>query len=433
MDKNLQGKRLLILGGSTWRTAIRRFADENGIHLIAAAPFEVGVFDIADESYIADVTNPDEMKEFIKEHQIDGVYMGGSEQVIEAACQYVNELGFPCYCTKEQWNLLQNKAEFKNLCILHGLPVVPRFILDDKDLIHSVPVDSYPVIIKPSDGCGSNGFSVCRTPDELVLGYERAVAASPTGSVICEKFVNNESVGFFATFTDGKIVFSGLEDKIPIRYEKERSYVGGIYLFESNLVSEFKQKFMGKIESLFTSIGVKEGNAWIEVFYDKGQYYFNEVGFRYGGSISIYPVDYFYNINQVASDMYYALTGMSCILGHKPLIPSDFKRKRHYCAYPIHAQAGTISRIAGVETLERMPEIVLVNVNKKVGDTILQTGSFSQVVSLVHFVFDEIDECKAIVNSIHETLKVFDANGQNLVVRKLEESRIKFLSSASDA
>ena len=431
MDKNLQGKRLLILGGSTWKDAIRGYADENGICLIAAAPYKVGIFDIADECFIADVTNLDEMKEFIREHRIDGIYMGGSEPVIEAACQYINDLGFPCYCTKEQWEVLQNKAKFKELCIVHGLPVVPQFALNPKDIAHSVPDEAYPVITKPTDGCGSKGFSVCRNPDELEMGYKRATSASPTGSVICEKFVNNESVGFFATFSEGKTFFSGLEDKIPVRYDGERSYVGGIFLFESNLVQDFKQRFMDKIESLFADIGIREGNAWIEVFYDNGQYYFNEVGFRYGGSVSIYPVDYFYNINQVASDICFALTGKSCIFGHKSLIPSNIKRKQHYCAYPIHAQAGTITKIVGVEELEKRPEIVIVNVNKNVGDTIMQTGSFSQVIALVHFVFDELDECKATIRQIHDTLLVSDSEGNNLIVRKLDESNVRFLSSTT--
>lgn len=425
----LHGKRLLILGGSTWKAAIRKYADENGIFVIAAAPYSVGIFEIADESYIIDVTNHEKMKAFIKEHRIDGVYMGGAEPVIESACQYINELGFPCYCTKKQWDALQNKARFKELCTLHGLPIVPQYVLNTSDLANSVPIESYPVITKPTDGFGSNGFYVCQTPDELELGYKKAAAASPTGSVICERFVNNESVGLFVTFSKGKTLFCGLEEKIPIRYEEERSYVGGIYLFESCLVKDFKQRFMHKIESLFSSLGIKEGNAWIEVFYDNGEYFFNEVGFRYGGSISVFPVDYFYHINQVASDIYYALTGRSCVFGHSSLIPSNFKRKQYYCAYPVHAKTGTIATIYGVEELESMSEIVIVNINKGLGSTIIQTGSFSQVVSLVHFVFDDLDECKGTINKIHNTLKICDIEGNNLIVRKLDESSIRFLAS----
>lgn len=431
MDDKLKGKRLLVLGGSTWKDAIKAFANRHGIYLIAAAPYHVGIFDIADECHLLDVTDSKVMIPFIKGNNIDGVYMGGSEPVINAACQYLAELGLPCYCTKEQWDYLQDKSKFKQLCMEHGLPVVPRFDVNISDMEHALPQEAYPVITKPTDGCGSNGFSVCRNAEELKVGYERAAAASPTGAVICEKFVNNDSVVFFATFSNGKVIFSGLEDKIPVRYDEERSYVGGMFLFESHLAEEFKRLFMVKLEQLFSSIGIKEGNAWIEVFYDKGQFYFNEVGFRYGGSVSIYPVDYYYNINQVACDIYFALTGESQIEGHQSLIPATLKRKRYYCAYPVHAKAGTIEGIFGAEKLQKMPEMVLVNINKNVGDTILQSGSFSQVIALIHFVFDNISECKDIVRKIHQTLIMKDKNGNNLIVRKLEPARINFLQIES--
>ena len=105
---NLVGKRLLILGGSMWKDVIKTFAQEQGIILIAAGLYHAGIFDIANESYIIDTIDADVMKTFVKEHQIDGVYMGGVEFIINGACDWVNALGFPCYYTKEKWNLLQN-------------------------------------------------------------------------------------------------------------------------------------------------------------------------------------------------------------------------------------------------------------------------------------------------------------------------------------
>ncbi len=51
MDK-LRGKRLLLLGGGTWKEAIKRIADEHGITLIATGNDKSGgIFSIADEGY----------------------------------------------------------------------------------------------------------------------------------------------------------------------------------------------------------------------------------------------------------------------------------------------------------------------------------------------------------------------------------------------
>ena len=326
----LKGKRLLVLGGSLWKKAIADFAKENGVTLVATGNDQsAGIFEIAEECYDINSTDHEGMKKLIIEKKIDGVYMGGSEAVISAACQYLQELSMPCYCTKHQWDYLQHKGNFKELCIKFGLPVVPRYPLVE-DQLETPEETAYPVITKPADGCGSSGFSVCHNLRELKDGYKKAKENSASGNVIIEKFVKNEGVVVFLTFSNGKMYFSGLEDKYPVRYENEGSYVAGLLTLQSKATNEFRELFEEKMEKMLSSIGIKEGSVWIEVFRNQDAYYFNEVGFRYGGTVSVYPVDYFFNINQVSADMYYALTGKSKITGHTSLIPAGLNRKKHY-------------------------------------------------------------------------------------------------------
>lgn len=415
--KELRGKRLLVLGGSTWKEAIKAFKEEYDIKIIAAGLWKVGVYDIADECYTIDILNQDVMTSFIKEKNIDGVYMGGAENVIYSACQYIKSSGLPCYCTKEQWEYLQNKANFKSLCESSGLPVVPQYIIDANNIIASVPQDAFPVITKPSDGCGSNGFSVCKNSEELVEGYKKAAADSPTQSVICEKFVKNEGVVVFYTFSKGEVIFSGLEDKSPVRFEKQGSYVGGLFTFPSKLTSEFRSRFDAGVERMFKTIGVNEGSAWIEVFHDGDNFYFNEVGFRYGGSISIYPVDYFTGINQVAADIYYALTGESQPYGHKSLVDSNIKRGLNYAVYPVYAGEGVISSIEGLDKLG--DNIVFSTITKPIGCKIEDCGSFNQNVAIVQFVYKNEAELKSTIERIHDNLQVIDEMGNNMIIRML--------------
>ena len=68
-----------------------------------------------------------------------------------------------------------------------------------------------------------------------------------------------------------------------------------------------------------------------------------------------------------------------------------------------------------MEELKAMPDIVAIPILKSVGSTIKSTGSFDQVFASVHFVFDNKEELKQMVNIIHSTLKVFDENGINMI------------------
>ena len=397
-----------------WKDAIKAFADEHQITLVATGnDTSAGIFQIANECYDINSTDSEAMKRLIAEKNIDGVYMGGSEPVINVACKYLNELGLPCYCTKEQWDFLQEKDKFKSLCIKFGLPCVPRYELNSEKI-------DYPVITKPTDGCGSNGFSVCRDYEELQMGYQTAAEASPTGRVLIEKFVKNDSVVVFYTFSNGRMSFSGLENKFPVKYEGHESYVAGLHLFESQYKEEFRNLFDSKLEKLFDSLGIKEGSLWIEVFHEGNNYYFNEVGFRYSGSVSVYPVDYFYRINQVAADMYYSLTGKSDLFSHASMISTTVPRKKYYAIFNAHMLPGTIASIEGVDMIRNLPECVFIADTKYVGDTVKATGTVAQIFAFIHFVFDTMEECKEMIEKIYSTIHVKNEAGHELLCNMID-------------
>lgn len=420
MDKHikdqLKGKRLLLLGGSLWKDAIKKIADEYEIVLVATGNSQnAGIFEIASEQYQVNSTDAEEMKKLIIEKKIDGVYMGGNEAVISAACVYLNELELPCYCKKNQWDSLQDKRIFKELCIRHNLPCVPEVKLEQ---VCEENVE-FPVITKPADGCGSSGFTVCHNAKELKEGITKARTNSPTKQVIVEKFVKNDGVVVFYTVSNGKLYFSGLEDKYPVRYKEHGSYVGGLFVFESSLKEIFREKFEDNISDLVADLGIKEGSFWIEVFYDGSDFYFNEAGYRYGGSASIYPINYMYGINQVAADIFYALTGKSEINNFVSIIPEKVMKKKYYAVYPLYSRAGKVSEIRGYLTLQKSPEIVTVISKISLQDEIKESGTFSQAVTLIHFVFDDINELQRTIEKIHNVYKVLDQDGNNMIERML--------------
>ncbi len=419
--QDIRGKRLLLLGSSVWKDLIKSFADYYGVRLYFAGLYPAPLDDIVEEYYRIDTTDPEVMIPFVKEHKFDGVYMGGSEFIVSHACTWINQLGLPCYCEKEQWDLLQDKSKFKDLCIKYGLPVVPKFSIDPNNIAKSVPDKAYPVITKPTDGSGSNGFSVCHNAEELEKGYKLAADVSPTGSVICEKFVNNNGLVVFFTFSKGEMNFVLSEDKTPVKYEKQGSYVAGLFTCPSQFEKVFIDLYEDKLRKLFSAIGIREGTIWIEIFKDGNNFYFNEVGYRYGGSFSFYSVDYLSGINQFFADLYYAATGDSQLEGFKSLIPEDVTRGKYYCIYPVHCNPGKICKEEGLDEIRQKygRNLVVVPYQKTIGDVIADTGSFGQVNCLFHFVYEETNELKDILSFIQRTYKILNENGENIVSNKL--------------
>ncbi len=426
MTEGLRGKRLLLLGGSLWKDAIKAFADKYGVTLLATGnDMSAGIFEIAQEKYSVNSTNASEMLALIKDKNVDGVYLGGSEPVIAAACHYLAGTDKPCYCAPKQWDSLQNKSNFKELCVEYDLPVVPRYEISGESFDEDANKCEFPLVTKPTDGCGSSGFRVCYDVEDLKEGLQAAKAASPTGTAIVEKFVKNDSIIVYYSFSEGKSYFTGMCDKYPAKY-KDGGYVMGMFLFESPRIKEFRDKYEEKLSKFFSDLGIVEGSVWIEVFYDGGNYYFNEPGFRYGGSISIYPVDFYSGVNQVAADIYYALTGKSKLYGFDSLIPTTTVRKKCYCVYPIHLNPGRITKVVGIEELKALKETVVIPVAKALNTEIRPTGTTAQTFALVHFTFDTEEECKAMIERIHQTVVVLDENGVNMVNRMYDPNNLNF-------
>lgn len=424
--KELKGKRLLLLGGSLWKDAIRQFAETYGVVLLATGNNKsAGIFELARESFDVDSTNSKEMKRLISEQKIDGVYMGGSEPVIASACQYLNELELPCYCNPTQWHALQDKLQFKTLCHEYDLPVAKSFSVDFKMDNFGIAEEDLPVVVKPVDACGGAGFSVCKNHEELKLAYKNAKKASPTGSVIVEQYVKNTSVVVYYTFCNGQAFYSCMEDKWPVHFDGQ-GFIAGAHIFESPRSSDFRSKFERKLIRLFTELGIKAGSVWIEVFYSNGQYFFNEAGFRYSGSASMYPVDYLSGVNQVAVDCYYALTGQSVLNGFFSLIPQTSIRKKYYCIYLVPLNPGVITKIAGFEELARDTEFVKVIYAKKKGDIIKPSGNLSQNFAFLHFVFNTEEDFQEIIHRISKKTVVIDENGNNMIRPMLRMNDIDF-------
>ena len=425
--KDLKGKRLLVLGGSLWKNAIKAYTDSQGIRVIAAGNnTDAGIFDIADEKYCINSVKADEMKAFIADKDIDGVYLGGSEVVIGSACKYLAEIHKPCYCVEKQWNLVQNKKQFKQVCIEAGLPTVPEYSVNPQNPV--LPEECFPVITKPTDGCGSAGFSVCRDNRELKKGYDIAAENSLTGTVIIEKFVKNDANVVFYTVNEGKIYFSGLSDKYPVCHKKQGSYVGGLFVYESASTEVFREQFEDSIQKMITNIGIKQGSFWIEVFHNADDYYFNEFGYRYGGSASLYPTEYFYGINQVATDIYYALTGEGAICREASLFPELQEKKAHYAIYPVHIGPGRIKNIEGLSAIQDDANILKVLTTKSEGDLIEDTGSFAQAYALIHIMFNQTEELIKTLDRIHKQLKITDEAGENMILRLLDPEKISVYS-----
>ena len=307
--EDLRGKRILFLGATIYFFDAAQYAMEAGAYVIAIDYYDekkAVTKKIANEAYNIDIMDIDRICNFIRDKKIDGIYAGASEVSIPVAIEISKRTGLPFYCNSEQWEICTNKRKFKELCTKNGLKVTPVYPLAEAE-DHPERI-VYPVVTKPVDNNGSSGITICNDAETLSHGIAWALENSKGKDILIEKYMPYDSVIVHYTAQNGKIIFSGLSDKKSRKINDDGAPVMAMQLFPSEVQKEYLEKENEKVIRMLEDMGVQNGPIWMEIFVtETHDFVFNEIGYRYGGSLTYFAVEYLCGINQMQMLLQYAV------------------------------------------------------------------------------------------------------------------------------
>ena len=163
--------------------------------------------------------------------------------------------------------------------------------------------------------------------------------------------------------------------------------------------------------AMFEKAGFIDGPIWIEAFYDGDEkFIFNEMGYRFGGSLTYYPVYYFHQIDQLAALILNAMHEKTHPIIDKGPVSSD-----KYCILPVHAKVGKIDHIWGKDIITRRNDVYAYVPVHFEGDDIKDWGSAQQVFCYIHILFYTMEGLKASIKSILNELRAETEEGDNLL------------------
>lgn len=406
-------KKILILGGRPIGSVeLTKRCQERGLFTIVSDYLSVDnspAKRIADESWNISTNEVDVLVEKCLEEKVDGVLTAVHEFNIRRMLDLCEKLNLPCYCNKNTWKYCDSKLEFKKLCYDSGIEVAQKY--DFNTAVNQLEKSSNPFIVKPVDSSGSRGFSICKTSQELESAIERAKQFSLTGQIVIEDYIPYDAVIIYYTMHHGKCYFSGITDKYSARFPSTGASVMGLQLIPSKGLQQYLDLVDGKARLMFENAGFTDGPIWIEAFYDGDKrFVFNEMGYRFGGSMTNYPVKYFYQIDQMDLLIDIAIGERKNELS---FVPRETKKK--YCILPIHLHSGRIAAIEGLDKLYQDTAINAIAQVHYIGDDIKEWGSAQQVFCYVHILFDDATQLKNKIDDILQVLQVKDDKGHNML------------------
>lgn len=429
---NLSGKRLLNLGGAYNCADIKEYAEKQGIVLIAAGtnPNHPS-FKIADETYIVDVINRNELIKLIRDAKIDGVFGGGNEDVISVLLDIAQETGIYFYASKEQWEITGNKRMFKKACIEAGLPVVPEFYISNPPTRDELSRITYPVVIKPIDGSGSRGVHLCSNEDELIAAQVDALMYSRSKTLMVEKFMTGFITVFYMTVIESHIYPASMCDKYtkPSELNEARMpTIAQMYLYPSRKLDYCLSNYYPEIQKLLHNLKITNGVVGIQGFCDGEKTVFTEMGYRLGGTSQQNYTKALYGYSNMYLLINHALTGKMTEL---PCLENPFFNK--FCGtLQMISKGGTIGRTEGIDAVKSLPQVICVEEHYKEGDTIQVVDNVTMVHYRLFIVADSLSELKTVTRFIQDTVKVYDTHGEPMLEETFDVERLDRLPNGSN-
>ena len=302
----LKGKRLLIMGGMRISCEIVRKAKAMGVFTLVADynPIEQSpAKSLADQHSEVSITDVDAVVKLIHKEHIDGVIVGFNDMLLPYYAEICRKAGLPCYGTKEQFETLIAKDQYKALLRQFHVPTIPEYKFDDENI-------EFPVLVKPVDSSGSRGISVCHNREELNEAVEKGKRASKTGKVLIERYMDGREVTVFWTFQDGQHYLSAIGNRhVKHNQGKEVIPLPVGYTFPSVFLPKYRAEVEENCKAMFRYLGIQNGMLFMQCKVEDGTCYVYDLGFRLTGSLEYKILERVCGYNPLEMMITFALTG----------------------------------------------------------------------------------------------------------------------------
>lgn len=425
MVNDLLGKKLLIIGANPETTPLVEVANEMGIktYVTSNRPDDAAK-QAAYKACDVDGMDVNGLVNLCKQEKIDGVLIGVADVLVPTYCKVCEVLGFPCYATQKIVDVFSYKDVFKATFEKYGIHGIPEYHLDENLHPEDIKKIQFPVMVKPVDSSSGMGMTVCYEAAELKNAVDKALGVSNVKRFIVEKYMQCDDMGMYYTFKDGYCSASCIYDRYTSNEQKglSRVCVGGTY--PSKHLDEYFAQFHDNAVRLFKGIGIQNGVLMLSAFYENGEFYVYDTGFRLQGEAPHLLMKAIHGFDQREMLIRFALTGSE---GNIDLKKDDDTKLRGKLAATLWflLREGTISAVYGMENIEKDMRIVANIQRFSVGDIVRPEwiGTEKQVFTRLYVVCDSKKRLAETLKEYRQKIQVLDEHGKSMLLSGFDVDR----------
>ena len=418
MEKELAGKKLLILAGADVHIKVVKAAQELGVYTIVTdylkaedAPAKL----YADEYWMIDIMDVDSIVERCRQENVDGVLAFCIDPAQIPYQRICERLGVPCYGTAKQFDILTNKRLFKDFCTSHGVGVIPEYTEDDVEK----GIVKYPVLVKPNMSRGSRGQTVCHSVNDVSAALSLAKSESSDGHALIERYMQGlQDMAFAYIVIDGEPYLLKCGDRYlgAVEDNLDRQQIAD--LLPSVHAEQYVTENEPAVKNMIKSLDIKFGAVFMQGFYEDGQVFMYDPGMRFPGSDYDIVMRRCTGFDNMKSFVRFALTGDVCSCYGIP--DHLYRLKGKACMiFAISCKPGKIAQIFGMEEVSAHPWVFSFSQKYRCGETIPATGDIKQRVAEFIVELPSKNKVKEFVDFAYLHIKVLDENGLDMIVSRV--------------
>ncbi len=412
---HLQGKRLLLLGGMRMACDIVTRAQAMGVYVVVAdMTKDSPAKKLADKAIDADVCNVDNIVRICQEEKIDGITTGFVDILLQPCHDACERLGLPYYANNLLIQMSTDKNAYKENCSRYGIPVPKDY--ENVDISpEGLKKVEFPVFIKPADNSGSRGAFVCRSAEEFLENYPKALSFSPTGRVIIEQYLTGQDIILDYLIKDGEAHMLSIFDRKMVPGRRVAINHANLLLAPSESTDLFLREIDGNIRKMCRELGFHDGLIFFQGYSNEGKITLFEMGCRLGGTFS-HIDEYFLKVSPIDALIHYALTGKMADFADYSGITPKFSGAGCVLNLLLDESTAEITKVEGVAEVKGMKEVVNAIQFYEEGAKIPVTNATDKPFMILYMAADTMQQLRDAVEKVYATVKVSDGAGNSLLM-----------------
>ena len=142
---------------------------------------------------------------------------GPGLSILEAA----EAVGIPTINNSRSIRLVRDKAVAAAFARAHGLPIPPTYFVAHPRLLRQIPIEDYPLVVKPSNGSSCKGVYLLNSPADVTALED---AETTESFFLAQRYAEN--TGFdMKVYVTGQEVYAAVAKKSPLHPDMEEHFI----------------------------------------------------------------------------------------------------------------------------------------------------------------------------------------------------------------